>query len=296
MTNTTVNPPELGHLLWLGAGSLAQEFSRLSTFTRWSYRWGVRRNSSKTPSGFTPLAADFTDTETLACLATCPADHVVVSLTPPQRSDEGYRLGYFEASRNIIDQLSRWPRPPKRVVFVSSTSVYGQDQGESVDESSPTQPPGFSGQRMLQAEQAWQASGWPVTIVRFSGIYGPGRYRLLQQVQSGIVGGQRRPAYTNRIHQTDCARVIAHLLDDGQDTGTYIATDNESQLDVTVRAWLAEQLGGSVVAPTLTESTAGKRLSNKKLRATGFALQYASFREGYPDIVRSFKANQSEEN
>ncbi|BFM04928.1 NAD-dependent epimerase/dehydratase family protein [Halioxenophilus aromaticivorans] len=284
--NKPVSPG--GRLLWLGAGSLAHGFAQLAEAGQWREIIAARRNIERLGPGFTVCAMDFLSDSDGRRLAAMAADAVVVSLTPPARSDDGYRQGYVETSRNIISALQQWQQPPGRVVWVSSTSVYGQNSGESVDETSPTQTTGFSGKRLLEAEALWQASGLPVSVVRFSGIYGPGRNRLLQQVEKGNLGGEI-PTYTNRIHQTDCARVIAHLLDDKHDAGVYIGTDDESVLDWTVKSWLAQQLGVAHQVPALPTTVAGKRLSNHKLKGQGFSFAYPSYRHGYPEIIKAYR-------
>lgn len=289
MNSTRTIEDNSKRVLWLGAGALAQAFSQLPAAKAWTEIVGVRRNCAGLATGLTPLEADFCEPASLAGLQQCPSDAVVVTLTPGGRSDEQYRAGYVTASHNLVDAIASWPSPPKRVLFVSSTSVYGQNDGQSVDESSITAPTGFSGVRLLEAEQVWRDAGWPLAVVRFSGIYGPGRYRLLQQLQSGQTKQPERPAYTNRIHQTDCARVIAHLLGEAFIEGEFIATDDHSVLDTDVKQWLAKALntgyeGGSLNAATV----AGKRLSNNKLRATGFEFRFPSFREGYPAIIDTY--------
>ncbi len=279
-----------GRLLWLGAGSLAEGFADLTEAGRWREITAARRNVTKLSHRFTPLAVDFSNLQSTQQLVVWPAEAVVVSLTPPARSDEGYYRGYVLVSQHIIAALRRWPQPPKRVIWVSSTSVYGQNQGQQVDENSPTEPVGFSGQRLLEAEHLWRSSGLPVTVVRFSGIYGPGRNRLLQQVLAGKLGAEV-PAYTNRIHQQDCCRVIAHLLCDAVTPGVYIGTDDCSVVDREVRTWLAERMGVAAAACAEPEPQyTGKQLSNTKLKATGFEFTYPSFRQGYPAIISAYLA------
>ena len=98
--------------------------------------------------------------------------------------------------------------------FASSTSVYAQHQGEWVDETSPTESESFSGRCIRHGEQLLADYPWPAVAVRFGGIYGPGRTRLIDSVRDGSASrSPGAPIYTNRIHRDDCARVLEHLLD-----------------------------------------------------------------------------------
>src|SRR5690606_11407734 len=134
-------------------------------------------------------------------------DAVILTLTPAEHSAESYERAYVETLRSLIPVWQE--RPPGLVLFVSSTSVYHQESGEWVDETSPTCPDHFSGKTLLKAESLLLETDLPVCIVRFGGIYGPGRDLLLRQVRAGNGGS---PHFTNRIHVQDCAGVLAHLL------------------------------------------------------------------------------------
>ena len=123
-------------------------------------------------------------------------DVVVITLTPTEMSDEAYKLAYVDTLHALIH---RWEQrlAPKLVLFVSSTSVYGQDDGSWVDEDSPTLPSSFPGRRLLEAEQVLAGSGLNSVIVRFAGIYGPGRDYLLRQVRDGNGGDDSCLLYTS---------------------------------------------------------------------------------------------------
>lgn len=292
MSANDKNPQGRVDLLWLGAGSLCQSFAGLTAAQQYPQRLAVRRSSQHCPTGFQGLAADFQVPSSLSVLAGLQPRRVVVTLTPPERSDDGYRLGYVAASEHLIAALRQAPNPPEQVVFVSSTSVHSQEDGQWVDETSPAEPQGFSGQRLLQAEQLWLDTGWPVAVVRFSGIYGPGRYRLLTQLCNGQADPQAQPMYTNRIHQHDCAKVIAHLLERPEITGVLLATDNDGGTDWQVRQLLAQLLSVAWPEQPPEVATGGKRISNRALLATGFSFDYPSFREGYAGIVAEYLATR----
>src|SRR5512140_451785 len=96
--------------------------------------WGLRRTPGPAPDGILPVQGDITDPASLKRLPV-HFDWVVNCVSSAGGTPEDYRLVYFEGMRNIIDWLS--DTPPRAFVYTSSTSVYGQDEGATVDENSP---------------------------------------------------------------------------------------------------------------------------------------------------------------
>jgi nucleoside-diphosphate-sugar epimerase len=177
------------------------------------------------------------------------------------------------------------------VLFVSSSGVYGQQQGEWVDETSSADAQGYSGRIMLQAENLALSSGLPASVVRLTGIYGPGREWLLGQVRQGYRVATEPPLYGNRIHADDAAGLLAYLLQaDALGVALddcYIGVDDEPAPLHEVVAWLREQLGVSHWAAESTVRRAGsKRCSNARAKALGWTPRYASYREGYSAILQ----------
>lgn len=226
-------------------------------------------------------------------------DVVVMTFTPETISDEGYRQAYVESVRTVLTAINRASKDnpdqqPRLIIFVSSTSVYGQTDGSWVDEASPTEPSNFSGKRLLEAEKLVKDSGYSHCCVRFSGIYGPGRRRLIEQV----IAGQGTPAqpvlYSNRIHADDCAGVLAHLIKRQKNQpidSVYLATDSEPTPLYDVKQFIAEQLDidwagvdndARMPARMLRSS---KRCSNKKIAATGYTFIYPTFKQGYGALL-----------
>jgi nucleoside-diphosphate-sugar epimerase len=209
------------------------------------------------------------------------------------RGGEGsYRAVYVEGVRNLLDALARQSVAPRRIFFTSSTAVYGQSDGEWVDESSPTLPVDFRGRVLLEGERLLAEGPLAATVVRLGGIYGPGRTRLVESVRAGTArlapGG---PHYTNRIHRDDCAGALRHLAELAGPAGLYLGVDDEPADRAEVLRWLAERLG--VPAPRVeadADATAdarggSKRCSNARLRAAGYELRYPTFREGYAALM-----------
>ncbi len=146
--------------------------------------WGLKRHPADLPSSIQPLAADLTDPATLTVLPP-KVDAVVYSAAAAGFSEAHYQAAYVEGVRNLLNALRQAGQHPQRLLFTSSTSVYAQHQGEWVDEDSPAEADGFSGRCIREGERLMWDSGWPAVAVRFGGIYGPGRTRLIDSVRDG---------------------------------------------------------------------------------------------------------------
>jgi nucleoside-diphosphate-sugar epimerase len=227
----------------------------------------------------------------------CPADwptgsldYLVYSAAATDHDEAGYRAAYVEGLQHVLGWLKQHGQRPKRLLFVSSSSVYGQQQGEWVDETSPTVAGGYSGRLMLEAEQVALDSGIPASRVRLTGIYGPGREWLLSQVRQGYSVVEDPPLYANRIHADDAAGLLAFLLEaDRQGKALddcYIGVDDAPAALADVVGWLREYLGVTQWAENASVRRAGsKRCSNARAKALGWTPRYPSFREGYAAIL-----------
>ena len=185
---------------------------------------------------------------------------------------------------DLLDELrSRAARRP-RVIFVSSTSVYGQSAGEWVDENSPTHPERFSGRRLLQAEQLANDYDGEFISVRFSGIYGPGRERLIETVKAGASCQAAPPLYTNRIHETDCIGVLRHVGGLSQPAGCYLASDHRPSTQCEVMQWLAKALNAKLPTP-VSGTHSGRRCNVSRLQESGYHWVYPDFRSGYAPLI-----------
>ena len=117
-------------------------------------------------------------------------------------------------------------------------------------------------------------------MLRLSGLYGGSSTRLLDQVRDGRIDDPHR--WTNRIHREDAAAAVVHLLTmDASPASLYLGTDDGPAQLGDVAAYLAERLGAPAPPTADPLQGHGKRLSNAKLHATGWAPTYSSYREGY---------------
>ena len=133
------------------------------------------------------------------------------------------------------------------------------------------------------------ASPIPATVVRFAGIYGPGRDWLIERARGGASCAGDPPKYTNRIHRDDCAGVLSHLIERDRIDDAYIGVDDAPVEECEVLEWLAARLGAPaprrVGAGSGPATASGKRCSNARLRASGYRFRYPSFREGYAAVL-----------
>ena len=251
---------------------------------------GLRRDISRLPKGVIGIAGDLFNED---CPDTWPVggvDYLVYCAAATDHDEAGYRAAYVQGLRHVLEWLNDYGQEPKHLLFVSSSSVYGQQNGEWVDESSATQAGGYSGQVMLEAEQVALDSGIPASVVRLTGIYGPGRERLSTQVREGYRVTIDPPLYGNRIHVDDAAGLLAFLLLHVEQGGAldkcYIGVDDAPAPLAEVVDWLREYLGVTEWAADASVRRAGsKRCSNARAKALGWVPKYPSYREGYAAIL-----------
>ena len=252
---------------------------------------GARRSvAALKGSGIEPLTLDLSNPAALTALP--QADYVVYLLSADRFDEAAYRAAYPDGLKAVLAAYEARTEQPQRLFFVSSTSVYGQKEGEQVDEAAPAESTGFSGMLLREAEQALQASSLDGTVVRFSGIYGPGRDRLIRQVLEGRIAPKVPPMYSNRIHRDDCAGVLAHLISRdvaGEEVDTlYLASDCAPEPLYEVMAWLAGQLKveSTEVIQSPLRKRSSKRCDNSRLLETGYGFRYPSYREGYTQVMK----------
>jgi nucleoside-diphosphate-sugar epimerase len=249
---------------------------------------GLKRHPPANNEKLTYIKCDLTSITEVEKLDT-RFDLVIYILTPDDRSEQSYRKAFEQAVNNLLDRFAQNSRETS-FIFISSTSVYGQTKGEWVDEQSPTEPKTITGQIILQAEKTILAHGSDNCVIRFSGIYGRTRSRLLDTVRKGGKIQYEPPYYTNRIHRDDCIeiiRFIANRMIAGEGLEPiYLATDDDPAPKWDVFNYLARML--SVAPPakaTLPHDVdQNKRCSNRRLKELGYEFSYKSYREGYEFI------------
>lgn len=275
-------------LLVVGCGDLGAAVATHFARRGWGV-FGVRRQALALP-GVTMLAADVTRPESLRELTKLAPDYVLMALSPGEFSEQRYREVYVEGARNVLQAFDK--KHIKRVFWVSSTSVYHQNDGEWVDENSPAQPHAFSGARLLEAEQVIAKSGLPHTSIRFGGIYGPGRERLLRQLRGGQRSALEPARYSNRIHRDDAVAILQFLLERAASgaelQALYLGVDTEPALMSAIERWFCEYLDidYEMLTPNAPPPRGGsRRCDSARLRALGYRFIYPTFRQGLPTLL-----------
>ena len=249
---------------------------------------GLRR-SNKTSSNMQTIQADVTQPSTLTELEILNPNIVIYCVSADAQTDESYLANYVTGLKNIL-VTQRQNVALQHVFFVSSTRVYGQITDEILDENMLAIPADFGGARLLEAENSLKQVSCKSTSMRLSGIYGNGRLYLANMAKEPA----RWPAdnhWSNRIHRDDAAGFIALMVENAINKqpleSTYIVTDDMPTQQYEVLIWLAQQQGIDTSHIQLPAVSSGKRLSNKRLRSTGFGLQYPNYQVGYGVILNS---------
>jgi nucleoside-diphosphate-sugar epimerase len=238
--------------------------------------------------GAEPLRCDVLEPATLRAL---PAADTVVYCVGFDRAAGASRRDVFVTG--LANVLAALPAP-RRFVHVSSTGVYGQCNGEAVDEESATEPPEEAGRVVLEAERLLRGRDPGAVVLRFSGIYGPGRLLRGDAVRAGepIVGDGDR--WLNLVHVADGAAAVVAAAGRARPGAVYNVSDDRPVRRRDFYGLLARLLGGPEPrfvppppgAPLPAHERANRRILNRRLRAElGLTLRYPSYEEGLPASV-----------
>lgn len=240
--------------------------------------------------GVQPIVADSLNLETLSAL---PAvSRVVHCVGYDRKSGADKRAVYVDGARNVLQRL---PIGPDRLVYVSSTSVYGQTGGEWIDEASPTEPRTEAGRICLDAEAvatAWgREAGVGVVVLRCAGLYGPGRIVRRTLIERGepIPGDPEK--FLNLIHIDDAARAVVAALDAPAPGPFYLACDDRPVSRREYYQIAADCLKAPAPrffkpapgSPEAARDLANRRVSNRRMKAElGVRLSYPDAAAGVP--------------
>lgn len=210
---------------------------------------------------------------------------IAIIVTPDEYSASGYNksyLGICQHLASLANELSHL----ERIVFISSTGIYGQDDGAWIDEyTAPVTPEREASKVILQAEQALQQGfGDKAIVIRPSGIYGRARLMRLRKAKENQKEPVAAEHWSNRIMDRDLVNIIANVLTIEAPKPLYIATDYAPVTTFELGVWLSEQIGETPpnIDSTKTAIT-GKRLHSNIPLAW---LDYPDWQVGYRDILR----------
>jgi nucleoside-diphosphate-sugar epimerase len=246
---------------------------------------GVRR-TLQSVSEIEMVQADVSQSETLRGLKEIRPEFLIYCVAAHAQSDQAYHSAYVEGLRNVLE-TQRHNQNLRHVFFVSSTRVYGQAMDDLLDEATEAIPADFGGERLLEAEGLLNSLHCGSTALRLSGIYGPGRLRMINLAKQPTSWPSQN-SWTNRIHRDDAAAFIVYLVKQVMAglklEACYIVTDAKPVAQYEVLYWIAAKVG--IKAPSRVPSiVGGKRLSNRKMLATGFKLEYPDYQAGYASLL-----------
>ena len=288
----------------LGCGYVGLELGRQLSDTNDVV--GVRRSSAGVEAieeaGCTGISADLTDPEALSQVP--DAEALVFAASSGGRDASAARRIYVEGQQIALDHFAARENPPERYVYTSSTGVYGDHDGDWVDESTPLDPTTDKTRVLAEAESVAldgaDERGIDGTVARFAGLYGPDRYRLERYLDGPVTEG-----YLNMVHRDDAAGAVAHVLENGQARDEVVVVVDDEPVDRWEFAdWLAAECGVDLPPKQTTEARladdnlsaaarrrirTSKRCSNEKLRELGYEFRYPTFREGYRDAVSAYR-------
>jgi nucleoside-diphosphate-sugar epimerase len=267
---------------WLAAGEDVYTITRSAEKARDFARQGYRS-----------IVADVTQPATLAKLPAVPT--VLYAVGYDRQGGPSIDEVYVNGLRNVLDCLPA----PARVIYISTTGVYGPGgAGAWVDESSPCEPTRSGGKASLAAEALLAAhrNGANRVVLRMAGLYGPGRLPLAAQVLAGEPIPAEPEAFLNLIHIDDAAEVATLAARAERPAACYCVSDGQP---VRRRAFY-EELARLLAAPAPTfampelsatsarRGSGDKRISNARLLADlPVSLQYPSYRAGLAAICSS---------
>lgn len=268
---------------------------------------GVRRSDDGCRAikarGFTAVQADLTDRDAVSDLPA--ADWLVFAASSGGRGADAAREIYVDALSEVIEQYGTRQTTPDRLVYTSSTGVYGDHDGDWVDESTPLEPTTEKTRVLAEAERVARETsakyGIDGTVARFSGLYGPDRYRLERYLTGPVTEG-----FLNMVHRVDAAGAVRYLLlENLARDDCVVVTDDEPVDKWEFADWLADQCGVPQPPKQTKEdrlADAGlsdaarrriltsKRCSNDRLRELGYEFVHPTFRQGYRAAIEAYRA------
>ena len=270
---------------------------------------GIRRSESGVAAveaaGGTGVRADVTDSDSLVDVP--DVDALVFAASSGGRGAEAARDVYVDGLRTVIDHFAERDASPDRLVYTSSTGVYGDHDGEWVDEGTPLDPTTAKTRVLAEAERVAVEEatrrGIDGTVARYAGLYGPDRYRLGRYHSGPVTEG-----FLNMVHRDDAAGVVRYLVtEDLARDDVVLVVDDEPVEKWAFADWLADECGvdrprkqtkeqrlaDDDVSDTVRRRVeTSKRCSNECLRGLGYAFRFPTFREGYRRAVETYRSDE----
>lgn len=268
---------------WLAVGD------RVYAMTRRADRAAVWQTE-----GLNPVVADVTERESLGDLP--QVETVLYAVGHDARTGKSHNATHVAGLRNVLDAL---PPTFTRLIYVSSTGVYGDSHGDWVDEETPCEAVRPSGQACLAAERMLEANRCAdrAVILRLAGLYGPGRIPRKDALLAGEAIDAPQQGFLNLIHVDDAVEAVVASANAKVDLPRrYLIADGWPIQRSEYYAELARLLGAPPPrfrspdgdTPAHTRAVADKRISNARMLVElNVVLHYPSYRQGLRAIVEA---------
>ncbi len=278
------------HVLVAGCGWLGTALAR-RLIARGDRVTGIRRDPARAAAlaslGVEPLAIDLAAAGAGARLPR--ADAIIACQSATAETEAAYRAAYLDANRALLDAAER---SGAALVVTGSTGVFGQRDGSDVDETTPPSPASRTAEVLVLAEQLVASSagaGTRASVIRLSGLYGPGRVGIVERVRSGALAlGPGDDAWMNFCHQDDAVAFVLAALERASPGAVFHGSDARPPRRREVVEWIAARLG---IAPPRAERSApgpNRRVLSARTRAAlAVELRWPSFAEGLGPLVPS---------
>ena len=220
-------------------------------------------------------------------------DFILYSLSADEQSEKSYRRNYVEGLKQVIKSI-KYINNFQHLFFVSSTSVYGDNNDQFIDEFSETSPKNFRGTILLEAENLLNTVKFNNTVLRLSGIYGSGRNYMIKLSQDAE-SWPKVDRWTNRINEDDAANFIIFLLNQclqGEiPEKLYLLTDKEPVTLFRLLNWIRQNLNLKNKINITSDPILGKRLRSSIIPSLKFEYKYPTYKQGYKELIQEAKKN-----
>ncbi|MGI9458065.1 MAG: SDR family oxidoreductase [Aeoliella sp.] len=254
-----------------------------------------KRAAEFTDNGWRATVADISNPASLVSLP--EVDTVLIAVGYDRSSDQSIEKVYAGGARNVLAALSGSVR---RLIYISSTGVYGDAAGAWIDEQTLPEPDRAGGAASLAAEEAIRASNFAdrSVILRLAGIYGPDRLPYLEQLKAGEPIEAQQSGHLNLIHVDDAARIVHRVAAPNFNVDlplTYCVSDGNPVVRAEFYQEVARRLGAPPPrfvqppsdSPRAARAVSDKLVSNRRLlEELPIELRYPSYREGLADVLR----------